>query len=97
MKIKNEEILTIKATIEKKKFGLGVTFFYILCIDCTNFSVLFLFLFRPLDSIFSQNLPLNEKNKNCGLKSLTCAHRLKNPKTMYLSMAWLPNKDSITL
>ena len=51
----------------KKKFGLGVAFFYILCIDCTNFWVLFLFLFRPLDSIFSQNLPLNEKkNKNCG-------------------------------
>ena len=50
-----------KATIEKKKLGLGVTFFYILCIDCTNFWVLFLFLFRPLDSIFSQNLPLNEK------------------------------------
>ena len=68
IKIKNEEILTIKATIEKKNFRLGVTFFYILCIDCTNFSVLFLFLFRPLDSIFSQNLPLNEKNKNCGLK-----------------------------
>ena len=45
----------------KKNLGLGVTFFYILCIDCTNFWVLFLFLFRPLDSIFSQNLPLNEK------------------------------------
>ena len=57
--MKNEEIVTKKATIEKKNLGLGVTFFYILCIDCTNFSVLFLFLFRPLDSIFSQNLPLN--------------------------------------
>ena len=56
-----------KATIEKKKLGLGITLFYILCIDCTNFWVLFLFLFRPLDSIFSQNLPFNEKNKNCGL------------------------------
>ena len=45
----------------KKNLGLGVAFFYILCIDCTIFGVLFLFLFRPLDSIFSQNLPLNEK------------------------------------
>ena len=64
-----------KATIEKKNLGLGVTFFYILCIDCTNFWVLFLFLFRPLDSIFSQNLPLNEKNKNCGLKvSSLCSY-----------------------
>ena len=47
----------------KKNLGLGVTFFDILCMDCTNFWVLFLFLFRPLDSIFSQNLPLNEKKK----------------------------------
>ena len=40
-------------------FWLRVIFKKKMCIDCTNFSVLFLFLIRPLDSIFSQNLPLN--------------------------------------